>query len=89
MQLRDNRSQVCALDKKELSALPKGEPRKALIALAVKRETTVLLGRIAENSHMGTPSTVSRELGTMAKRLPKERRRNTLSNKLVGTEGGP
>jgi hypothetical protein len=65
----------------------KVESRKVSIAPEVKWETTAPLGWIGENLHMGTRSTVSRKLGVMAKRLPKERRWNILSKKLITTAG--
>ena len=61
--------EVCALKREDLSDLPKGDKRKALIALAVKRETTVPMRWIALTLGMGTPSTVSREAAVMAKEL--------------------
>jgi REP element-mobilizing transposase RayT len=43
----------------ELSALPKGERRKALIAARVRGRTAVPLEWIARRLHMGTPANVS------------------------------
>jgi len=62
----------CGLDAEELQATARGDERKALIALAVKRETTVPLDWIAQRLQMGARSTVSREVAAMAKRLASE-----------------
>ena len=62
--------ELCALAEADLLALPRGDERKVLIALAVKRETTVPLDWIAQRLDMGTRSTVSREVGDLARRLP-------------------
>jgi putative transposase len=60
---------VCGLTPELLPSLPFGDERKVIIALAVKRETTVSLTWIAEQLHMGTRSTVSRATTTLAKEL--------------------
>ncbi len=54
-----------------------------LIALAVKRETTVPLDWIAARLHMGARSTVSREVGALAKKLPKDKKLTKLYQQLV------
>jgi REP element-mobilizing transposase RayT len=60
---------VCGLNDRDLEALALGDARKAVIALAVKRETTVPLDWIARRLRMGARSTVSREVGAMARQL--------------------
>ena len=65
---------VCALGEALLEALPCGEERKVLIALAVKRETTVPMDWIAGRLCMGARSTVSREVGAMARRMSGDKR---------------
>ena len=65
---------VCALDPQALQELPCGDDRKALIALAIKRETTVPLDWLGSQLHMGTRSTVSRVTAEMARRLAKDKK---------------
>jgi putative transposase len=77
---------VCKLDTKALEALPRGDERKVLIALAVKRETTVPLDWIAARMHMGARSTVSREVGALAKVLPKDKKLTRLYEQIVAAD---
>ena len=77
---------LCKLDTEALEALPRGDKRKALIALAVKRETTVPLDWIAARLHMGARSTVSREVGALAKVLPKDKKLMKLYQQLVAAD---
>ena len=44
-----------------------------MIVLAVKQSTTVTLGWIAERLAMGTRSTVSRENGSLARRMQSDK----------------
>jgi hypothetical protein len=67
-------------------ALPRGDWRKALIAQVVKAETTVPLGWIAGRLDMGARSTVSREIGAMAKKLPKDAKLRRLRGKILATD---
>ncbi len=60
---------VCGLGEEDLAGLPRGDERKAVIALVVKRETTVMLDWIAQRLSMGARSTVSREVDALAKGL--------------------
>lgn len=60
---------VMGLDEAILRTVACGERRKALIALAVKESTTVPLAWIAQRLAMGTRSTVSREVGALARRI--------------------
>jgi len=69
---------VCKLTPALLEALPFGNERKVLVALAVKRETTVPLTWIAEQLRMSTRSTVSRETTTLMKTLSKDRKKTKL-----------
>ncbi len=71
------------LDEVALAALPRGDERKVLIALAVKRETTVPLDWIAERLPMGARSTVSREMGALGKTLPGEKKLSKLCRKML------
>ena len=66
--------EVCELEKTQLADLPCGDERKGLIALAIKRETTVAFDWIAAQLQMGTRSTVSRVAGEVAKRLIRDRK---------------
>lgn len=59
---------------------------KVLIALAVKREKTVPLDRIAARLQMGARSTVSRELGALAKVLPKDKKLTKLYEQMVADD---
>jgi putative transposase len=77
---------VCKLDGEALLALPRGDWRKALIAQVVKAETTVPLGWIAGRLEMGARSTVSREIGAMAKKLPKDAKLRRLRGKILATD---
>ena len=77
---------LCKLDTEALEALPRGDKRKALIALAVKRETTVPLDWIATRLYMGARSTVSREVGALAKVLPKDKKLMKLYQQLVAAD---
>ena len=83
MSLVEAGMKVCGLDGEALAALPRGDERKVLIALAVKRDTTVPLDWIAERLHMGARSTVSREMGAMAKLLPREKKLSKLYQKIL------
>jgi ABC-type cobalamin/Fe3+-siderophores transport system ATPase subunit len=65
---------LLGMSQEDLGVLPRGEERKVLIALAVKQQTTVPLDWIAQRLEMGARSTVSREIGAMARRLPKNPR---------------
>jgi hypothetical protein len=58
-----------ALQETDLLRLARGDERKARIGLAVKDSTTVALDRIAQRLAMGTRSTVSRELGSLSRRM--------------------
>ena len=60
---------VFALGEADLLRLARGDERKALIGLAVKESTTVPLAWIAQRLAMGTRSTVSREIGSLARRM--------------------
>ncbi len=75
---------VCALTEEMLVSLPLGDERKVLIALAVKRETTVSLTWIAEQLRMGTRSTVSRATTTMGKVLDSMPDQLLLNESIVG-----
>ena len=48
--------------------------RKALIALAIKRETTVPPDWLGSRLHMGTRSTVSRVTAAMALKIAKDKK---------------
>ena len=74
---------VCGLSEEALLALPRGDRRKALIALVVKAETTVPLDWIAKRLDMGARSTVSREIGVMAKVLSKEAKLKKLRHEII------
>ena len=63
------------LTPEELPTLPKGDPRKATIALAVKRETAMKLKWIASQLHMGSTSNVSHRTSTIADELKHKRGR--------------
>lgn len=76
---------VCGLDAEALAALPRGDERKVLIALTVKRETTVPLDWIAQRLHMGARSTVSREVGALGKALPGSRKLTKLHHEILET----
>ena len=76
---------VCGLDEEALAALPRGEERKVLIALTVKRETTVALDWIAQRLHMGARSTVSREVGALGKDLPGSKKLLKLQREILET----
>ena len=65
--------ELCGLDSVALRALARGDERKALIALVVKRQTTAPLDWIAQRLEMGARSTVSRETGEIARRLADDR----------------
>jgi putative transposase len=67
----------------QLSALPKSDWRKSLIALAIKRETPVKLKWISENLSMGATAGVSRYTAAMAGRVRKERKMKRLYKKLA------
>ena len=69
-----DRLRVCALDPLALQELPCGDDRKALIALAIKRETTVPLDWLGSRLHMGTRSTVSRVTAAMALKIAKDKK---------------
>ena len=83
MSLVEAGMKVCGLDEEALAALPRGDERKVLIALAVKRETTVPLDWFAKRLQMGARSTVSREMGAMAKLLPREKKLSKLYQKIL------
>ncbi len=57
-----------------MAALRRGDERKVLNALTVKRETTVPLDWIAQRLRMGARSTLSREVGALRKALPGSRK---------------
>ena len=63
--------EVCGLEPSQLGALPCGDERKGVIALAIKRETTVPLDWIGNQLKMGTRGTVSRVTGALAERVAK------------------
>lgn len=71
---------IWGLDEEALRALPRGERRKALIALVVKAETAAPLDWVAARS------TVSREIGALAKVLPKEPKLKRLRDKIVAAD---
>ena len=64
----------CKLTEEELEELACGDERKVIIALAVKRETTVALTWIAQRLKMGTRSTVSRETTTLARKMETDKK---------------
>lgn len=75
--------EILEMKEKQLSALPKNDWRKVLIALAVKRETSVKLSWVSEKLSMGTTSGVSRYTATMAERLEKERKLKKLYGRMI------
>ena len=81
--LVQNGMAVCRLDKEALAALPRGDERKVVIALAVRQQTTMPLDWIAAQLQMGARSTVSREVGAMAKKLESNVELGKLYQKVV------
>ncbi len=77
---------VCDLAAPMLKSLPCGDTRKVVIALAVKRETTVPLAWIAEQLHMGTRSTVSRETTGLAKTLESNKKQRKWYQRIVAAD---
>ena len=71
---RENRALDTGLSGAGKTTLARGDERKAIIGLAVKRETTVPMDWIASRLQMGTRSTVSREAEAMWRRLSHERK---------------
>jgi len=57
-----------------------------IIALAVKRETTAALDWMAAGLHMGSRSTVSREMGALAKVLQQDKKRMRLQQPLLDAD---
>jgi putative transposase len=64
---------VCKLTTEDLNALAHGDERKALIAQAIKEQTTMPLDWIAGKLKMGTRSTVSRTAGLVRRKMETER----------------
>ena len=61
--------QAVSLAEGDLACLARGDERKAMIALGIRKTTTVPLGWIARRLDMGTRSTVSREVNALARRM--------------------
>ena len=64
----------CAVGHPPPKSLPCGNDRKALTALAIKRETTVPRDWFGSQLHMATRSTVSRVTAEMASRLAEDKK---------------
>lgn len=75
---------VCKLTEADLMRLAHGHEKKALIALAIKEQTTMPLDWVAEKLRMGTRSTVSRATAGVKKRLGEEAALNRLKKKILG-----
>jgi hypothetical protein len=72
----------------DLTRLPRGERRKALIGLAIKRTTTVPLEWIAQRLEMGTRSTVSGGLAAMTRLITSDEAWRMKYDFLEGPPGG-
>ena len=64
----------CELGKEELANLKKSDWRKCLIALAIKRETSMSLSWISRELEMGVPAGVSRGARMIEARIDKEKK---------------
>jgi putative transposase len=78
-----NGLRLMKIKESELDALPKSDSRKALIALAAKRETGVPLRWIANRLRMGVTTGISRYAGEAKKELESNRKNAKLYQAIV------